>query len=99
MFNKNVGTLPVQCQILWMLTNGFKKNPKTCVESLTIASAENIAESIRLAFTYVILLCVLQNVFPRAPHMSGGGNLLPKFMPISFFSRLSHFQVLSGKGS
>ena len=28
--------------------------------------------------------------------MSGGGNWLPKFMPISFFSRVSRFSGVSG---
>ena len=33
---------------------------------------------------------------PRVDHTSGGGNLLPKFMPISFFRRVSRFRGVSG---
>ena len=31
-------------------------------------------------------------------YMSDAGNLLPKFMPISFFRRVSRFRGVSGKG-
>ena len=30
---------------------------------------------------------------PKCFYMSGGGNLLPKFMPILFFRRVSRFEV------